>query len=203
MGPSASVLLREQLDEEDCALLDQTIDRISSRRVGNEFCVNSTKPIGGVIDEFESDAFLLGTHSLRRGEGEYDDAEPEQIERSIGFAPVQFIQVDALFNGSDVHRVLAELSLFLSKSFNGFVDFHGAILPMLPAVPSRVRGAIASSSLNWSDVARYFEHEKNKYPGQLHAIEYQVTAQRSWAYQIGDPEFLQSWLNHPNFHMIK
>lgn len=203
MGPSASILLREQLSETDRTMLDQMIDRISSRRNANEFCVKTTKPIGGVFEEIVGDSFVIDIQNLRDGQSEYEETELKIIKRSIGFEPVQSIQVGALFKGDQMHQILAEVCLHLCKTFNGFVDFHGAILPTHSALPDGMRRAMVSYEMHWSDVASYFEKEKSKLPGQLHAIEYQVTPRRSWACQIGDSEFLESWISHPNFHMIK
>jgi hypothetical protein len=40
-------------------------------------------------------------------------------------------------------------------------------------------------------------------PGSIHEIEYTAAAGHRWVSHIVDVAFLQAWMEHPRFHMIK
>jgi hypothetical protein len=40
-------------------------------------------------------------------------------------------------------------------------------------------------------------------PGNIYEIEYTAAAGHRWVYHIVDVAFLQAWMEHPRFHMIK
>ena len=40
-------------------------------------------------------------------------------------------------------------------------------------------------------------------PGNIYEIEYTAAAGHRWVYHMVDVAFLQAWIEHPHFHMIK
>jgi hypothetical protein len=104
-------------------------------------------------------------------------------------------------NGDDDHRNLASVALIASKFLSGLVDFGGAIIPTLPA--SMRSGMWLWEQANWSDIEPYFNKMVSPIKGRVFTFEYKTANNRIWANHICDIEFLEHWLNHPNFHMIK
>ena len=93
------------------------------------------------------------------------------------------------------HRILGELVVRLARALEGVVGFDGALLPR--SSPARVE------RLNWAEVAGVAREFLAPLPGRVVTIEYEVNDSRVCAYRVGDWQFMQGWLQHPDFYMIK
>ena len=85
--------------------------------------------------------------------------------------------------------------------FNGIVDFQGALLPRLPE--SMYENIWLWEKAHWADVEPYFNAMITTMPGKAVTVLYQPLSDRTWAYHVADTAFLNAWLAHPAFHMIK
>lgn len=84
--------------------------------------------------------------------------------------------------------LLGHLVLALAHRLDALVDFDG-LLGSRPAagdeaVSARAR-ALASAL-----------------PGRLVEVSYDTGGGGRWLRHVGDPEFLDAWLRHPDFHLI-
>jgi len=56
---------------------------------------------------------------------------------------------------------------------------------------------------DWSSIEPFFKKFIKNMPGNIYTVKYKTISERKWAYHICDVEFLEFWLNCPEFHMIK
>jgi uncharacterized protein DUF6368 len=101
------------------------------------------------------------------------------------------------------HRVLGELALYFARVYNGVIDFRWRIDSRLNAV--RRRTGQHHSYLR-CELARYCgacERSFAKLDGKIVAVPYETANGRTWVTHFADPEFMEAWLSHPDFHMIK
>lgn len=107
-------------------------------------------------------------------EDEFKDCKIEAVPEIIGWTSVDTIGFAAMCNDAIDHKILGELCLHFSRLLDGLIDFSG--------------------ELNGHDDAS---------SGRLFSMNYLAASGKSCIHHIGDAEFLEGWLKHPNFHMIK
>lgn len=200
MGPTTMVLLPQELNNEQLKDIKTILDTVSNEVVKSdiwdwEFWVNNTKSIGGNWVG-EGRPFAIAARLP-----EMETQELEIIVAEFGFEPQQALQLDAMSNSQEDHRIMGVLLLHLAETLHGVVNFNGALLPSLPK--EMYEGFWLWQEANWSDVATYFDEMVSGIPGKVVSVEYETIGDRTWAYHVGDNEFMKAWLQHPYFHMIK
>jgi hypothetical protein len=114
------------------------------------------------------------------GTGKYSElpAETElrQIENELGYKPTYVIVLDAGCNDDIDHLHLAKMASQLLGMFGGYVNFNGEL------------------ALSFSEL-RNIE-------GKLFSISYEVE-NNTHHYHVADVMFLNNWIAHPKFSMVK
>ncbi len=200
MGPGSSIILKNALTNAELNLINRTIDSISDSRKDEDFWVSSTKPIGGNL-ESDGRPFIITHEDITFENPNYDEDEFKQIYKSIGYRPGYSVDLGAMFKGDLDHNILGEITLYLAKQLGGYIDFGGAIFSLnyLPWY----RSSSWYLNANWSSIEPFFKKFIKNMPGNIYTIKYKTISERKWAYHICDVEFLEFWLNCPEFHMIK
>lgn len=198
-GPIAGVEVPRCLTDAEMDAVWTMINSISSHREGRDFWVGDTRPIGGRYTG-GGRPFLLSVSGPEEEFGEDAERYSAEIGLAFGFRPVQDIGFVAMCNGTEDHRVLGEMCLWLARRFGGVVGFGGALLPRLPSALAErwVRG-----QLSWDDVRPLHERMVEGMPGRLAECLTGVEPRNTWAIHTADAEFMASWLEHPSFHMVK
>lgn len=202
-GPTAQVLFSTIATTSWQVMLEETLDCLGSSREGGEIQVMTTRLIGGLY-EGPGRPFLIGI-----GAG---DEEPWSdmgvlgeagetrafYERTFGVYPDSTISLSAMSNQAEDHRILGEIALALAQRLGGVIDMGGLIVP---------RHAFLSTpdfwNAPWSAVQSGVRAFTESMPGTAVALTYRPTPGREWAWHTIDAAFLQAWLSHPEFHMIK
>ncbi len=202
-GPTSSILLRTTLDEIQKGQIYNILDKISSAREGNDFWVNDTSKINGT-SKAKGQPFGVSFNEINNDYYDYEEFELMQIEEFAGFAPKFDLGFFAMCNREIDHRILGELTYFFAKEFNGIIDFDGAIYfyDLLPKEMKKDGIGKFMEKTAWSDIQAYHEAIVREINGRIYPIEYE-TVNSIWAYNICDIEFMENWLKHPRFHMIK
>lgn len=195
MGPVVSIVLGRQLTEADRAHVDQFLQPLGERgndgAEADEVWIRTTKPIGGTY-EGEPRLFAFEWQAERQDEF---PGRRAKLEERFGLTPTSCLAISAGMSRPMDHRVLGELALHLGRVLEGVIDFDGALLPS--ALPGRFDRA------SWPEVAELVREFLSAVPGKVITITYQVNDERTWACHVADCEFMQGWLQHPEFHMIK
>ncbi len=137
-----------------------------------------------------------------------DDLEwLDDVARHFGFLPRSRILLAAHGNTGDDHRILGELALQCARTFGGVINLHGA-LEVATRTPITLEGvddliAQLEGNLDWAEVSKPTEAFLRAMPGRVLTVPYQTLNERTWVEHICDADFMQAWLKHPSFHMIK
>ncbi|MEU2623031.1 DUF6368 family protein [Streptomyces sp. NPDC007157] len=164
------------------------------------FCDPVETKASGDVDFWVRDGSALGLRAFDpAGVGVFflsvDEETPAEDEDYSSFfrPPAQGLVVGAGCSGPVNHMLLGHLTLALACRLDALVDFDG-LLSSRPgtgedtgteAVLARAR-ALASAL-----------------PGKLSEVSYDTGGGGRWLRHVGDVEFLQAWLQHPHFHLIK
>jgi hypothetical protein len=133
-----------------------------------------------------------------------DDSTVLYVEQEFGFWPEAEAELWSGFNGVIGHRYIAEVAVEIAYRFQGIIDFGGPLLP--PLSPELYK---EWHNRKWSEVEVYSAQMLKKIPGRIVTIPYETESKhstvnsREWVRHLSDATFLQSWLKHPNFHLIK
>lgn len=103
--------------------------------------------------------------------------DPDDDLSEIGLLPLQAISLYAGCNTPADHRLLGHLTLALSRRLNAMIDFDGNL--------GRAAARLAQTS------------------GRLLELPYESAAGSRLTSHIGDSDFLEAWLRHEDFHLIK
>lgn len=95
-------------------------------------------------------------------------------EDTIGWRPQDSISFAAMCNQSADHYELGKLALEFCRIHDGLIDFGGEL---------------SSSARNLD--------------GNLWELHYEAASGKTCICHIGDDKFMESWLNHKDFRMIK
>ena len=201
MGPGSSIILKDALKGTQLDLINNTLDSISDSRKDEDFWVSSTKPIGGNV-ESDGRPFIITHDKITLDNSVYDKGELRQIYKSIGYKPKYSVSLGAMCNDDVDHKVLGEITLYLARKFGGHINFEGAIFSF-KYLPKYRSSDWYFFKANWSSIEPYFKKFIKDMPGNIYTIKYKTASEKKWAYHICDVEFLEFWLNCPEFHMIK
>ena len=201
MGPGSSIILKDALTCAQLDLINRTVDSISDSRKGEDFWVSSTRPIGGNI-ESDGAPFIITHDDITFEDPNYDEDELKQIYKSIGFRPEYSVDLAAMCNGDLDHKILGEITLYLAKALGGYINFQGCIFS-LKYLPWYRSSSWYFHKAEWSSIDPFFKKFIKNMPGNIYTIKYKTASEKKWAYHICDVEFLEFWLNCPEFHMIK
>ena len=172
-GPTATVLLANELTRAQSHFLGDVIHAISDHVSGDDFYVITTRPIGGTAD-FASRPFVSSFG--RSGDAltfDYSESELEQFEDLLNFSPTVALSFAAMCNDRLDHEILARLCCHVATKFNGLVDLHGAIN---------------------CDPATHSGIYKISYTNHLYQSAFR---------HVCHPGFLATYLTHDAFRMVK
>jgi hypothetical protein len=197
-GPSASVLLREQLTYSQEVGLREYINAVSEHDLDkspslDDFSVGDTRSVGG--------GYSGGGRPFSLSTGLQPDWELEQllqVHAEFGFLPVDELLVIAFCNGDQDHRILGELCVWLVERMGGIINFGGALWPPVPA-----SAGIDFLHADWRQVEPYFQEMVMGMPGRVSGLGYETQSGRQWVIHVADAVFARAWLDHPRFRMVK
>ncbi|MFI9408057.1 DUF6368 family protein [Nocardia sp. NPDC052316] len=189
MGPVASVLLRNPVSDAQVDRLMRTGFRVCAHR--DEWVLEDPAALG--ISGDVSDAGLVGV-SVRQ-----DYSAHERLVEAIGFRPVAAIGAWMACNGDADHRLLGHLCLAFALEFDALVEFGGALTPF--AWPAHIPNVNPSREQR-AEIAQRTSHALRRLPGRLYAVNH-GSRSRPRESHVCDAEFLDAWLRHPRFRMIK
>jgi hypothetical protein len=227
MGPVAVVILCNKLVQQQETELESWLLTITAnlKRDGArsyEFWLKAGI-FPGKVSNCAFDLNLEDTFS------ECGEDQKSQIQQLLGYVPAGAIWVGARCNQIEDHHTLGHFMLHLARLFDGLIDMCGAISEPLrkfepeervcleawcrvcleawrnavteeehagpwPALPLDVRPPTAAER-SASDVAAL--------PGKIYEIYYVIDDGHFGATHIVDHEFLEAWMEHPSFHMVK
>jgi uncharacterized protein DUF6368 len=208
-GPSVSVVLGVDPAEDDRRELWNTLQglgkRASEGEVWPDLWIRTTRPVGGSYDG-EGRPFGVRWKQGEDYAGEDEDfpAWHKDIAQCFGFLPQSRIFLEAGCSDAADHRIMGELVLYLARSMHAAIDLHGELIPA-----SSLRQEKATDlpwlfkEASWSDVAGPVERFFKSLPGKIFAVPYPTAGGRTWVTHVCDAEFMEAWLRHPEFHMIK
>lgn len=204
-GPSAGVLFAKSIVPNWQKIIDDVIRSIGSVEPDGRINISTTLALGGAYLGSGRPFFIASDVDEERAAEELladGGALGTKYETDFGVRPDTKIGIDALVNGSEDHRILAEIVLALARRLKGIIDMGGLIVPH-----STYQGALllegSYERLCWLDVKLGVESFTDAMPGIAIALPYRVDGKREWASHTVDVAFLQAWLKHPEFHMIK
>jgi hypothetical protein len=184
IGPSTSVLVNRQPSDDDRIALRSVLDSLGPRAT----------------------ALSVTWASEPVSEGD-DVAWLDDVARQFGFLPRSRILLAARGNTADDHRTLGEMALRCARAFGGVINLHGALEvgTRTPINLETVDDLIAQleGNLDWAEVSKPTEAFLRAMPGRVLTVPYQTIDERTWVEHICDAEFMEAWLKHPAFHMIK
>ena len=133
--------------------------------------------------------------------GLYPEEQRQEILLCTSFHVQSWYLLISPINGDQEHKELGKACLFVAKAAQGLIDFGGAILPQLP--DHMYKQMWLWEQAQWSDVQPFFSELARSIPGNIYTLPYLTAGGREWASHICDVQFMEGWLAHPNFHMIK
>ncbi|MGV9267242.1 DUF6368 family protein [Kitasatospora sp. NPDC003701] len=164
------------------------------------FCAPVETETGDGVDFWVRDGSALGLRAFDpAGVGVFflaeDEEMPAEDEDYSAFSrpPVQGLVVGAGCSGLVNHVLLGHLALALARRLDALVDFGGLLSS---------RPAVGEDTGNEAVLARA-RVLASAFPGRLAEVSYDTWGGGRWLRHVGDVEFLQAWLQHPDFHLIK
>jgi hypothetical protein len=155
-----------------------------------EFNFKKGKTLGLFLKE-NSCSFLMGFSTKT---DEHDELQKADFKLKIKDKPIAYINISAMCNGSDDHRLLANFALEINKIVGGFIDLNGSILPDLQK--DKAGNYIHQTHTDYQNFV-------NAIPGTIHEIHYTIDCDRTSYYHICDAIWLHNWTLSPNFRLIK
>jgi len=191
-GPAVGLWLFEP-----CGFADILADTVPWLRT---FCEPVESRAGDDVDFWVRDGSVLGLPSFDRVDtGVFfiveDEEIPAQDEDYSAFErpPVQGLILGAAGSGPTNHRLLGHLALALAHRLDALIDFDG----LLASRPATGAGSGDAAVL---DRARSLA---STLPGKVAEVSYDTWRGGRWYRHVGDVEFLEAWLRHPDFHLVK
>ncbi|WP_329571115.1 DUF6368 family protein [Kitasatospora sp. NBC_01266] len=191
-GPAVGLWLFEP-----CGFADILADVVSWLET---FCDPVETKAGGDVDFWVRDGSALGLRAFDpSGVGVFflseDEEMPADDEDYSAFSrqPVQGLVVGAGCSGSVNHVLLGHLALALARRLDALVDFDGLLSSRPVAGDDTGNEAVLARARVLASVL----------PGNVAEVSYDTGGGGRWVRHVGDAEFLQAWLQHPDFHLIK
>ncbi|MFJ8401419.1 DUF6368 family protein [Streptomyces microflavus] len=164
------------------------------------FCEPVEAKASGDVDFWVRDGSALGLQAFDPADvGVFflseDEEMPAEDEDYSAFSrpPMQGLIVGAGCSGSVNHVLLGHLTLALARRLDALVDFDGLLGGHRTAGDDMSNEAVlARARALASDL-----------PGRLVEVSYDTGGGGRWLRHVGDVEFLEAWLQHPDFHLIK
>jgi hypothetical protein len=125
---------------------------------------------------------------------EFDELQKVDFDLKIKDKPVAYINISAMCNGHEDHRLLANFALEINKIIGGFIDLNGSIIPDLQK--DKAGNYIHQTHNDYQNFV-------NSIAGNIHEINYRIDDNRTSYYHICDAVWLYNWTLSPNFRMIK
>ncbi|MEU8238230.1 DUF6368 family protein [Actinoplanes missouriensis] len=177
-GPSAVVLLPDVWTSQEEGEFRVWLAE-SFRPDGHDWWVlRDPRPLG-LPEHLQTGPMLIEV-----GRHEADDAgEAAGLARAAGSVPGSEIVLAAAVNGTDDHRLLAEIAVAIARRYGGLIGLDGP-LPV-PTGSATAREIIRSLRGRW------------------HEIPYRTAGGDVAVYHVVDAGLLSSWLRHPHFRMVK
>jgi hypothetical protein len=186
-GPYAEVLLWDPVSEDRARVLRDLVASVTLSGYADPFQVFTTRPIGGSY-EGESLPFDIEPDNL-----DEEAVDPVAVEAAFGRIPRGSVFLSAGMNGTDSHRILAELALAIAERLDGIIDFCGLLAPFRGLFDSRT----------WDETQTDAADHLAGLPGKVVVIPYETGVGGTWGAHVGDITFLRAWLDHPAFRMVK
>lgn len=205
-GAGVSVVLDRQVDLAD---LGSRLDAAGARyRAGTErpaefeAAITTTTLIGGSYTGEERQFDVQWAAEPHTNQA-FDEQWKRKITETFGLNPASIIYFGAWRNKRYDHQVLAELALHFARTYSGVIDFDGALIPWSGLSEGQRRDPTRVVNADWDDIATSLERSLQGLPGRIVAVPYDTGNGRRWATHIADVDFMDAWLSHPDFHMIK
>lgn len=211
-GPVVSVLLRESLVKAQLKEIDQWLRSVATRvdgargRRGEWELWMDGAPVGCPSGESQCTIIVSVQGPDPYGFGLDPFEAPEMVEEiglAIGYRPVQDILVIAMCNQRIDHCLIARLALHFAQQFDALIDMGGTITPPLPPAVKKEDGTYAP----WFDLVTLDDIRTflADLPGRVWEIygEDEIDRYASLPSHVVDATFLDAWVRHPHFHMIK
>jgi hypothetical protein len=184
-----------KFDKSDEAKMLKMLERIAvideKRENYFDFRFKKGKTLGLKLKE-NSCPFLLDITTKKE---ELDALQKADFKAKIKDNPVAFLSISAMCKSNDDHYLLAAFMLELQKILGGYIDFNGSIVP--PLLRDKNGNFIHQTH---QDCVNYVQQIR----GEIHEIHYEIeTGGRTSYYHICNAEWLQNWLQHVDFHLIK
>ncbi|MGW1211266.1 DUF6368 family protein [Streptomyces sp. NPDC002499] len=164
------------------------------------FCEPVEAKASGDVDFWVRDGSALGLHAFDPADvGVFflseDEEMPAEDEDYSTFSrpPVQGLILCAGCSGSVNHVLLGHLTLALARRLDALVDFDGLLGSHRTTGEDTSKEAVLAR-------ARALTSEL---PGRLAEVSYDTGGGGRWLRHVGDVEYLEAWLQHPDFHLIK
>ncbi|MFD9374155.1 DUF6368 family protein [Streptomyces sp. NPDC059999] len=164
------------------------------------FCDPVETKAGGDVDFWVRDSSSLGLHAFDPADvGVFflceDEELPAEDEDYSAFSrpPVQGLIVGAGCSGPMNHILLGHLTLALALRFDALVDFDGLLNGYRTVGDDTSHEAVLARARAMASAL----------PGRLTEVPYGTGDGGRWLRHVGDVEFLEAWLRHPDFHLVK
>jgi hypothetical protein len=156
-----------------------------------DFRFKKGKNLGLNLKE-DSCPFLLDVSTKKE---ELDELQKVDFKAKIKDNPVAFLSISAMCKSKEDHYLLAAFMLELHKILGGYIDLNGSIVP--PLLKDKKGDFIHQTH---QDYVNYVQQIK----GEIYEIHYEIeTGGRTSYYHICNAEWLQNWMQHDDFHLIK
>jgi hypothetical protein len=184
-----------KFDKSDQAKMLKMLERIAvideKRENYFDFRFKKGKTLGLKLTE-NSCPFLLDISTKKEV---LDELQKADFKAKIKDNPVAFLSVSAMCKSSDDHYLLAAFMLELQKILGGYIDLNGSIVP--PLLRDKNGNFIHQTH---QDYVNYVHQVK----GEIHEIHYEIEeGGRTSYYHICNAEWLENWLQHVDFRLIK
>jgi hypothetical protein len=184
-----------KFDKSDQAKMLKMLERIAvideKRENYFDFRFKKGKTLGLKLTE-NSCPFLLDISTKKEV---LDELQKADFNAKIKDNPVAFLSVSAMCKSSDDHYLLAAFMLELQKILGGYIDLNGSIVP--PLLRDKNGNFIHQTH---QDYVNYVHQVK----GEIHEIHYEIEeGGRTSYYHICNAEWLENWLQHVDFRLIK
>jgi Family of unknown function (DUF6368) len=130
----------------------------------------------------------------------WEDSPDEiaQLVAAIGFLPVQEIAIAAMCNRPIDHCLAGRLALHAARTYGGVIDLNGTLHP-----PRMAPYLMASGPTTLDGKLRAMRDFLGQFPGSVWEIWRTEDNPLDFPRHIVDADFMEAWLRHPAYHLIK